>query len=52
MNITETIMQQRVDIIDFIGNTEAYKVARYWRGKCPLHESDDVSETLVVISRY
>ena len=48
MNITETIMQQ-VDIIDFIGKyTNLHQSGRYWKGKCPLHESDDVSETLVV----
>lgn len=48
MNITETIMQQ-VDIIDFIGKyTNLHQSGRYWKGKCPLHESDDTSETLVV----
>lgn len=48
MNITETIMQQ-VDIIDFIGKyTNLHQSGRYWKGKCPLHESDDASETLVV----
>lgn len=48
MNITETIIQQ-VDIIDFIGKyTNLHQSGRYWKGKCPLHESDDTSETLVV----
>ena len=48
MNITETIIQQ-IDIIDFIGkHTNLHQSGRYWKGKCPLHESDDTSETLVV----
>lgn len=48
MNITETIIQQ-MDIIDFIGKyTNLHQSGRYWKGKCPLHESDDTSETLVV----
>ena len=50
MNITETIIQQ-VDIIDFIGKyTNLHQSGRYWKGKCPLHESDDTSETLVVFA--
>lgn len=48
MNITENIIQQ-MDIIDFIGKyTNLHQSGRYWKGKCPLHESDDTSETLVV----
>lgn len=40
---------QQVDIIDFIGKyTNLHQSGRYWKGKCPLHESDDTSETLVV----
>lgn len=48
MNIIETIIQQ-IDIIDFIGKyTNLHQSGRYWKGKCPLHESCDTSETLVV----